>query len=279
MPSNTTTFAPILTPEQVGTLVITPLTQLSIAGQTMTVVQTSSHTYRIPIVTADPSASFVAEAAEIPVTDAAVTELNVTPSKLAALSVISRELADDSTPAATSTIGDGITRDLQRKLDQALFSATTTNGPGGLPGVSGVSAVSAGAAYANLDPFSDALYTSANNNGTIDSWVTNPTTAMALSKLKAGSALNSALLQPDPTQPGKRQISGVPLLVSPAVPVANNQVWGIPRDFCYFVIRTGAEILADRSVFFTSDRIALRATMRVGFGFPNPASIVKIATT
>jgi HK97 family phage major capsid protein len=279
MPSNTSTFSAILTPEQVGQLVVTPLTQLSIAGQTMTTVHTSSHNYRIPIVTADPSASFVPEAGEIPVTDAAVTELNVTPSKLAALSVISRELADDSTPAAAQTIGDGITRDLQRKLDQALFSATTTNGPGGLPGVSGISAVSAGASYANLDPFSDALYTSANNNGTIDSWVTNPATAMTLSKLKAGTALNSSLLQPDPTQPGKRQISGVPLLVSPAVPTANNQVWGIPRDFCYFVIRTGAEILADRSVFFTSDRIALRATMRVGFGFPNPASIAKIATT
>src|SRR6478672_4515914 len=226
MPSNTTTFAPILTPEQVGTLVITPLTQLSIAGQTMTTVQTGSHVYRIPIVTADPSASFVPEAGEIPVSDATVTELNVTPAKLAALSVISRELADDSTPSAAQTIGDGITRDLQRKLDQALFSATTPNGPGGLPGVSGVSTVSAGASYANLDAFSDALYTSANNNGEITSWVTNPGTAMVLSKLKQGTALNSPLLQPDPTQPGKRQISGVPLLTSPAVPVANNQVWG-----------------------------------------------------
>src|SRR6478609_8128900 len=97
MPSNTTTFGPILTPEQVGQLVITPL---SIAGQTMTTVQTSSHVYRIPIVSADPSASFVAEAAEIPTSDAAVTELDCTPSKLAALSIISRELADDSAPSA-----------------------------------------------------------------------------------------------------------------------------------------------------------------------------------
>jgi HK97 family phage major capsid protein len=144
MPSNTTTFAPILTPEQIGQLVVTPLTQQSIAGQTMTTVQTSSHTYRIPIVTADPSASFVAEAAEIPVTDATVTELDVTPTKLAALSVISQELADDSTPAAAQVIGDGILRNLQRVLDTALFSATTLNGPGGLPGVSGISTVSAG---------------------------------------------------------------------------------------------------------------------------------------
>jgi HK97 family phage major capsid protein len=102
---------------------------------------------------------------------------------------------------------------------------------------------------------------------------------MALSKLKAGSALNAPLLQPDPTQPGRRQILGVPLLTSPAVPTTNNQVWGIPRDFTYFVIRTGAEVLADRSVFFTSDRVAIRCTMRVGLAFPHPPSIVKIATT
>ena len=209
-----------------------------------------------------------------------MTELDVTPTKLAALIVIiSRELADDSTPSRGA--GDRRWNPAKSAADarQALFCATTPNGPGGLPGVSGISTVSAGAAYANLDAFSDALYTSANNNGEITTWVTNPATAMALSKLKAGSALNSPFLQPDPTQPGKRQISGVPLLTSPAVPVANNQVWGIPRGFSYFVIRTGAEILADRSVFFTSDRIALRATMRVGFGFPHPRGIVKIATT
>jgi HK97 family phage major capsid protein len=150
----------------------------------MTTVLTSSHTYRLPIVTAVPAAGWVAESAEIPVTDGTVTELDVTPNKLAALSVISSELANDSTPAAAQVIGDGIVRDLQRKLDAALFTATTTNGPGSLPGVSGVSTVSAGASYANVDAFSDALYTSANNNGTITSWVTAPATAMTLSKLK-----------------------------------------------------------------------------------------------
>jgi len=279
MPSNTTTFAPILAPEQIADLVITPLIAQSIAGQAMTTVQTSSHQYRLPIVTADPSASFVAESAEIPATDAAVTELLCTPAKLAALSVISQELSDDSTPAAAAVIGEGILRNLQRVLDTALFSATTPNGPGGLPGVSGVSTVSAGAAYANVDAFSDALYTSANNNGEITSWVTNPATAMVLSKLKTGTGFNSPLLGVDPTQPGKRQILGVPLLTSPAVPTTNNQVWGIPQQFCFFVIRTGAEVLSDRSVFFTSHRVAIRATLRCGFAFPYPPSIVKIATT
>jgi HK97 family phage major capsid protein len=271
--------AGILAPEQVGELVIKPLLAESIAGQIMTPVSTDRSTYRIPIVTTDPSASWVAEGQEITASDPAIDELEITPSKLAALTVISKELADDSSPAAQDVIGAGILRDLIRKTDQALFTATTTNGPGGLPGVSGISTVSAGAAYANVDAFSDAIFTSANFNGSVSAFVTNPATAMALSKLKAGTALNSPLLQADPTQPGKRQILGVPLLTSPYVTTTNNVVWAIPAAQAYFIVREQAEVEADRSVFFTSDRVAIRAIVRAGFGFPNPPAIVKIATS
>ena len=65
MASTTTTFSPILTPEQVGDLVIRPLIQQSVAGQVLTTVQTGSHDYRIPVVNTDPSASWTAEGAEI----------------------------------------------------------------------------------------------------------------------------------------------------------------------------------------------------------------------
>jgi HK97 family phage major capsid protein len=129
MASTTTTFAPILTPSQVGELVTQPLIQKSVAGQVLTTMGISTHSFRISIVTADPSASWTAEGAEIATSDATLDELDVTPSKLAALSVISSELANDSTPAAAQAIGDGIVRDLTRKVDAALFSATTTNGP------------------------------------------------------------------------------------------------------------------------------------------------------
>lgn len=279
MAMTTTTGAPILTPEQVHDLIIKPLLSESIAGQALTPVSIGTHNYRIPIVTADPSASWTAEGAEITVTDPGIDEVDVTPSKLAALTVISQELADDSNPAAQNVIGAGILRDLSRKTDQALFTATTTNGPDGLPGVSGISTVSAGAAYANVDAFSDAIFTSAQYNGSISAFVTNPATAMALSKLKTGSALNTPLLQADPTQPGKRQILGVPLLTSPYVTTTLNPVWAIPQAQTFFVVREQAEVESDRSVFFTSHRVAIRAIVRAGFGFPNPPAIVKISTT
>jgi HK97 family phage major capsid protein len=282
MSSTTAGFAPILTPAQVGSLVIQPLIQLSIAGGVLTPVPISTHTYRVPLVTADPAASWTAEGAEITATDATLDELDITPSKLAALSVISKELADDSTPEASQAVGEGIVRDLTRKVDAALFTATTTNGPGGLPGLSGITTVSGPAtAYANVDPFSDAIYQAAQHNGQITAWVTNPATAMALAKVKqyTAGASNMPLLGADPTMPGQRQILGIPLLTCPSVTTTNNVVWGISKAFGYFVIRQDAQVESDRSVFFTSDRVAVKATLRVGFGFPNPAAIVKIVTT
>ncbi|MED5802947.1 phage major capsid protein [Gordonia sp. Z-3] len=274
-------YNPIVPEQRVLDLIIKPLVTNSIAGQVLTEVITDSHDWRIPIVNTDPTASWTAEGAEISATDADIDELTVTPKKLAALSVISNELANDSNPAAANVIGEGIVRDLTRKVDQALFATSAiTNGPAYTLGTqSGVSTVSAGAAYTTIDAFSDAVYVAADNNAVITHWVTNPATAKTLAKVKEQTGSNKPLLGADPTSPGQRQILGVPLLTSPYVPTTDNVVWGISKMYGYMVIREKAEVEADNSVFFTSDRVAVRAKVRVGFGFPAPLTMVKITTT
>jgi len=72
------------------------------------------------------------------------------------------------------------------------------------------------------------------------------------------------------------QIRGVPLLVSYAIP--DNVVWALDADRAIMVVRSDASVVVDTSVFFTSDRVAVRGTLRVGFGFPHPAAFVKITT-
>lgn len=208
----------ILRPEEVGPLIVQPVSLASRAFLTSTVVQTQSREYRLPIVAADPSASFVAEGAEIPVTDAEVNELIVTPTKCAALSVISRELAEDSSPEAAQVVGDGIARDIAKKVDAAWAGLHTTNGPDGLRSVASTP-VDATGALTNLDAFAEAIAESENVGGTITSFVASPTVALALSQLKQYSAngSNAPLLGVDPTQPTQRLIQGVPLIVSPAV--------------------------------------------------------------
>ena len=265
--------ASILTPEQVGALVIRPLIEQSVAAQVSTVVQTSSHDFRVPVVSADPTAAWTAEGGEITASDPTITEVLVTPKKLAGLTVISNELAADSSPAALQVVGDGLVRDLKRKIDAAYFGNTTTNGPSGLGSLT-TATVDGGDAWTNLDWAEEAKSEAEQVHTMLTAFVANPATALALSSLKEQTGSNKHLLGSDPTQAGNRVIGGVPLYVSPSV--ADGTVWGIPQPHSIFVIRQDASVVTDTSVYFTSDRVAVRATLRASFGFTYPAAIVKI---
>ena len=275
MASTTATGGPILTPAQVSAVVIQPLIEQSVAAQVSTVVQTGSHQLRIPRVTGDPTAAWTQEGAEINVSDPALDEVLVTPSKLAGLVVVSNELAADSSPSALQVVGEGLVRDLRRKIDAAYFTNTTANGPSGLGSLT-TSTAANGGSWSTLDSFEAAKSAAETLHTTITAFVAAPATVLALSTLKQFSTAGSnvPLLQADPTQPVTRSISGVPLYSSPAV--AADIVWAIPQQHSMFVLRQDASVVTDGSVMFTSDRTAIRATLRVGFGFTYPLAVVKI---
>jgi HK97 family phage major capsid protein len=100
------------------------------------------------------------------------------------------------------------------------------------------------------------------------------TPRLYLAQLKQDAGSNQPLLQPDPTQPSRRQILGVTLLVSPACD--DSTIWGIPQEFSSVVQAQQATLDVDSSVYFSSDRLAVRSTLRVAFGFLHPKSIVRI---
>jgi HK97 family phage major capsid protein len=276
MALTTTGGASILTPEEVGALVIRPLMQQSIAAQVSTVIPTNSHDFRVPIVSADPTAAWTAEGAEISASDPTITELLVSPKKLAGLTVISNELASDSSPAALGVVGDGLVRDLKRKLDAAFFGNTVTNGPNGLGSLT-TTVIDAGDTWTNLDAFEGAKSAAETLHTELSAFVTSPATALILANLKEESGSNKPLLGNDPTSPTSRVIGGVPLYVSPDV--GANIVWGIPKAHSLLVYRQDASVVTDTSVFFTSDRVAVRATLRASFGFTYPLGFVKINIT
>jgi HK97 family phage major capsid protein len=261
---------------QVGALLVQPALDASVAAQISTVIRTSAHEFRIPLVTGDPSASWVAEGAEITPSDPTLSELVVVPKKLAGLTIISRELADDASPEAASIIGQGLARDIARKLDVAFFANTTANGPAGLLSLTTSTSVESAASFTTLDAFASAIFTAEGVGAQVDSFITSPAEALALSVLKENPTTGYArpLLYPDVSAAGGRSIYGRPLLVSSAI--GTKTAWAIPRDRVFIVIRTDASIVRDDSVFFTSDRVAIRATMRVGFAYPHPLAVGKI---
>lgn len=265
----------ILRPEEVGALVTKPVERESVAMQISTVVETQSSSFRIPIITADSTADWTPEGDEITATNPGVDELDVVPKKLAALTIISNELANDSSPEAQQVVGDSIARDLARKIDAAYFTNTTVNGPSGLESVA-YQLVTAGSVFDDLDPFAEAVSKAEVVGAQITSWVAHPTTLLALAQLKKlTTGSNEPLLQPDPTMPTRRQILGIPVYWSPAVD--EGAVWGIPAARTFVVRRQDVELVVDESRYFERDSIGIRATLRCAFGFPHPQAIVRVA--
>lgn len=274
---NTGNSAEILAPDQIHELLVQPVMEQAVATQVATVISTASRTWRIPVVTADPSAAWVAEGAEIPLSDAALDEVEVVPAKLAGLTIITAELAADTSPEAQEVVGQGLARDCARKLDAAFFGALTAPAPPGL-GSTTPTVVAAGAAFTNMDPFAEGMSYAEEVGATLGAWVASPATALDLARIKVDAGSNLPLIaSPEAGTSARRSVGGLPLFVSPAV--ADGKVWGIPRDRTFVVIRQDTKIDVDGSVFFTSDRVAVRATMRVGFGFAHQQALIRIDVT
>lgn len=266
-------------PDQVGALVVQPVQAASVAIQAVGSVGAGDrvNAYRVPIVTADPTAAWTAEGDEIAASETSLGEDVDTFHKLAGLTIISSELADDSSPDVAQQVGQGLARDIARKIDAAFFGKRGVGvlQPRGLGDITGVGDVEAGASWANTDPFAEAQAKAEGVGARIGSFVANPADALALAKIKRMTGSNEPLLASDPTQPARRTVVGVPLLTSPAVEAGT--IWGLPADGRIVIaIRSDVTLVRDASAYFTSDRVAIRATLRATTLFPHAASIVKV---
>ncbi|MDI2097998.1 phage major capsid protein [Ruicaihuangia caeni] len=288
MSMSTASAALAFKPEQIGQLITVPVQKGSIALQVATVIHTDpSHKFRVPIVAADPAAAWTAEGADITASDAVLDEAVAEYKKLAGLTIITSELADDSSPEAAGIVGAGLARDIARKIDAAFFGTNVTdegpppvvnaNQPAGLEDLANVNAITGPADWANVDPFTEAVYEAESVGATVNAFIAHPADALALAQVKETTGSNRDLLQPDPTLPGVRRVAGVPLLVSPAV--TEGTIWGIPTALSLVALRKDVTLDVDRSAYFASDRVGIRATLRVGWVFPHEAAIQKISLT
>jgi HK97 family phage major capsid protein len=124
-------------------------------------------------------------------------------------------------------VGQRLVQSLRRKVDAAWFANTTVNGPSGLSIITPSNVYASAAGFTNVDAFLEAVAAAENVGAKVNTFVASPATALDLARLKESTDSNRNLLQPDPTQPGRRVVAGVPLLVSPDAP--DNVVWGIPK--------------------------------------------------
>lgn len=274
----TTAGANGILPEETGALITGPLEAESIAfnENLATVIHTASHTFSVPILKEDAGAAWVAEGEEISPDDPVLAELVITPTKAAGLTIISREIANDSAPEAQELVGEGLARSIVTQVDTAFLgslAAPAQSGLGALPSADvdtwkNHGTVDTAGAITNLDPFAEAVAKCETAGGNITGWLMHPTDALAISKLKDSTNSNKSLLE------NPRVILGRPVIVS--AKATAGELWGIDKAAVITVLREDTEVAVSNAPFFTSDRIALRATTRVGLGFAIPNRLVKI---
>lgn len=275
MSTTTSTAANAWTPEIIDELLVQPLQTESVAARIgLFRSGLSGDRMRFPIVSADPSAAWVDEGEEIPVSEAQLDEVEAPFRKVAGLSIISRELAEDSSPAAADEIGRGLVRDIARKVDLAMFTDAGAKAPAGLAALTGYTQVESPETLTSLDPFIAARFRAANVGAELAAYVLSPADAEELALLKESSASAKRLLTEAAGQPGTMAIDGIPVVTSPAL--TNGISWAIPRNSVRVGVRQDAKVDVDHSAFFTSDRVAIRGTMRVAIGFGHPAAVVQI---
>ncbi|ASE57192.1 phage major capsid protein [Corynebacterium jeikeium] len=266
----------LLEPDVVATVIEKPVMEQSLAALLSQQMQTDRESVIVPTVTKDPTARWTAEGAEITTDDMEMKPLVIRPAKVAGLTVVTRELADDSSADAANLVGSGLTRDIVRQIDAAYFGALEAPAPSGLAALEGTTEIKAGTAFSSLDPFIDAMQAAQSQGHPLTAYAANPADVAALAKIKkaTGSAERLLTTERDATGQLVRHIDGVPLMATPHV--EKGTIWGIPSTTSIFVRRTDTRVEVSDQVYFSSDRIAIRAIMRVGWGVINPAAIIKL---
>lgn len=259
-------------PSKFNSLMIDPILEESIpfspAVSTSVHLGEGVHDFRAPILREDVAADWVAEGQEIAPSDPEFDEIRVVPSKVAALTIISSETARDTSPQAQQIVGSSIARALTAKINQAFLSAVASPAPSGLAQLTDVTEIAAGAKLANLDPFAQAVAALEALNRKATAFLVSPAEALALATIKVGKDQATPLL----TDP--RAVLGRPVIVSASAPAGT--MYAIDSSTTFAVLGHDVEIAFSQDAFFTSDRVAVRGTARVGFGFADPASVARI---
>jgi HK97 family phage major capsid protein len=257
------------------------------------IVPTNAARIAIPRLLSDATVGWTDEGSEITPTDPNADSVIATPRKLAALVYASNELFSDSTPDAQEMLGENMAKAAALKLDLGFFEGSGTAPEiRGLRNISGIQAITSatnGDQLTSLDKIADGIGMLAEENATATAIVMHPRSWRTLTKVKElTSGSNKPLLQESAgsgSQGVVRSVYGVPVWLSSQLSITETQGSATAATSMYVyeaeqvvtVIRSGVDLQVDSSAAFSSDRTAVRVTMRADLVVPNPKSVVRIS--
>ncbi len=268
MTATTVSMNEIAPTAQAG-LILEPLLNESIstAAAVSTTHTTGATEFRVPIVAEDAIAAWTREGEEITPTEVTLDELTITPRKVAGLIPVSRELAEDSSPDASAIIGNSLARSLVYQLDAAFLGALPAPAPQGL---GSLEATEITTSLTNLDAVLEGKAAIGIAGGTATAIIAHPNDALALSKLKDAEGSNRSLIDDVST------VASLPVIQTQHA--TEGELWIVDNTAIHTVVREDVSVTSSSDVYFSSDRVAIRATARVDFGFPYQNRLVKITT-
>lgn len=254
-------------PAEYGALITEPVAEAALAFQPSIAqrVTTPGKTFRVPVLVEDAAAAWTAEGEEIAPSDPALDEIEVTPSKVAGLTLISRELAEDSSPSAAEMVGASLARALTLQVDRGFMGNLDAPAAKGL---GSITPTVVSGALDSLDSIHEAKAAAAAEGGAPSVLLANPADLLALAVLKDQTDSNRALLADTSV------VAGLPVVSSRHVTAGS--LWVLDATQIVTVLREDVTLAVSHDSHFTSDRVALRATLRVGFAFPRPAALVRV---
>lgn len=249
-------------------------------------IRTDRASLEVPKVTSDAAANWTPEGDEITSSDPGTDLVTAVPRKLAALTYVTSELVSDSNPSAQDMVSESVARATALKLDLGIFEGTGTAPEiTGLKNASGIQTVDAGGALSNLDPFASAIGLLEGVNSRASAIVMHPRNWEALIKIKETDTSNKPVLSQgdgSPTQGITRTVYGVPVSLSSQLSTVEgadsnaNSIYVYDTSQTVVVIRNDVMVEVDRSVAFSSDRVAVRAKLRADLVLPNAEAVVRI---
>jgi HK97 family phage major capsid protein len=257
-------------PEDFGRKLDIVVQSKAIAAKTSTGFSTTREKVLFPLWVQDPAVAWYPELGNISLTDGATDQVVVVPTKTGGITLASNEMLYDTDPAIAGQIALALANQIAQSVDSAYCGNTVSNGPSGLQSLSPTVIASSGSLQ-NLDQFIQARYAAELHAAHLTHFLVHPTTAQALSQLKIGSAFNQSLLS---FVDDGVQIAGIPVITSIFVD-SGTLAWGIDSSQQRYVLRSGTAIETFPAI--TNDGTYVRALSRIGFGFLNPAGVIRIA--
>ncbi|MBE1531145.1 phage major capsid protein [Actinomadura algeriensis] len=225
----------------------------------------------------DADAEFVAEGADIPESDPALSEVLVYTGKISQLVRLSREQfeQDGTEDRLAVSVGRAVTRRANTAyLTQAAPAVGETTPPAGILNITGITA--GGAVTGNLDVLVDLLATLQGNDAEPSHIITDPTGWATLRKMKTDATDSNESLLGAGTTDATRMLLDLPVVVSPAMTAGT----GLVVDRTAVVSAVGSVLVAvSEHVYFTADSIGLRCTWRIGWNVVRPERIGSFTIT